>query len=92
MRTAPRACAAVLTEPLSTLFYLPPNPNVAYSAALMENAEKMFMTGKAPYPVERTLLTSGMVEAALQGQVERRYETAGLFWKLTCPAHMLFNG
>jgi len=54
------------TDPLSTLFYLPPNPNVTYSAALMENAEKMFMTGKAPYPVERTLLTSGMVEAALQ--------------------------
>lgn len=53
------------SDPLSTLFYLPPNPNVAYSAALMENAEKMFMTGKAPYPVERTLLTSGMVEAAL---------------------------
>jgi hypothetical protein len=53
-------------EPLSTLFYLPPNPNVTYSAALMENAEKMFMTGKAPYPVQRTLLTSGMVEAALQ--------------------------
>lgn len=52
-------------EPLSTLFYLPPNPNVTYSAALMENAEKMFLTGKAPYPVERTLLTSGMVEAAL---------------------------
>jgi hypothetical protein len=54
------------TEPLSTLFYLPPNPNVTYSAALMENAEKMFLSGKAPYPVERTLLTSGMVEAALQ--------------------------
>lgn len=53
------------TDPLSTLFYLPPNPNVTYSAALMENAEKMFMSGKAPYPVERTLLTSGMVEAAL---------------------------
>lgn len=53
------------SEPLSTLFYLPPNPNVTYSAALMENAEKMFMSGKAPYPVERTLLTSGLVEAAL---------------------------
>lgn len=50
---------------LSTLFYLPPNPNVAYSAALMENAEKMFVSGKAPYPVERTLLTSGLVEAGL---------------------------
>lgn len=53
-------------DPLSTLFYLPPTPNVTYSAALMENAEKMFLTGKAPYPVERTLLTSGMVEASLQ--------------------------
>ena len=53
-------------EPLSTCFYLPPTPNVVYSAALMNNAEKMFMTGKAPYPVERTLLTSGMVQSALQ--------------------------
>ena len=53
-------------EPLSTCFYLPPNPNVVYSAALMNNAEKMFMTGKAPYPIERTLLTSGMVQTALQ--------------------------
>ena len=46
-------------EPLSTLFYLPPNPNVVYSAALMSKAEEMFLTGKAPYPIERTLLTSG---------------------------------
>lgn len=53
-------------EPLSTLYYLPPNPNVVYSAALMANAEEMFVTGKAPYPVERTLLTSGMVQSALQ--------------------------
>jgi hypothetical protein len=52
-------------EPLSTLFYLPPNPNVVYSAALMWHAERMFLTGKADYPVERTLLTSGLVEAAL---------------------------
>lgn len=54
------------SEPLSTLFYLPPNPNVVYSAALMDNAEQMFLSGKAPYPVERTLLTSGLVEAGLQ--------------------------
>lgn len=53
-------------EPLSTLFYLPPNPNVVYSAALMHGAETMFMTGRAPYPVERTLLTSGLVEAGLK--------------------------
>ena len=33
-------------SPLSTLFYLPPNPNVAYSAALMSKAEALFLTGK----------------------------------------------
>jgi hypothetical protein len=53
-------------DPLSTLFYLPPVPNVTYSAALMAKAEEMFITGKAPYPVERTLLTGGIVEAGCQ--------------------------
>lgn len=53
-------------ELLSTLFYLPPNPNVVYSAALMSKVEQMFQTGKATYPVERTLLTSGLVEAGMQ--------------------------
>ncbi|MCB1089661.1 MAG: hypothetical protein KDM63_21655, partial [Verrucomicrobiae bacterium] len=52
-------------RPISTLFHLPPTPNVVYSAALMNNVEQMFLTGEAPYPVERTLLTSGLVEACL---------------------------
>ena len=59
-------------QPLSTMFYLPPNPNVVYSAALMDNAEQMFLTGKAPYPVERTMLTSGMVESALQSLTKQQ--------------------
>ena len=50
-------------EPLSTLFYLPPNPNVIYSAMLMSKAEEMFLTGRPPYPIERTLLTTGLVAA-----------------------------
>lgn len=54
------------TEPLSTLFYLPPNPNVVYSAALMSKVEETFSKGRAAYPVERTLLTSGLVAAATQ--------------------------
>jgi len=53
-------------EPFSTLFYLPPTPNVHYSAVLMSYVEAMFLTGKAQYPVERTLLTSGLLEAAIQ--------------------------
>lgn len=67
-------------EPLSTLFYLPTNPNVSYSAALMSNAEEMFITGKAPYPVERTLLTSGILAACLGslGNGQKRIETPHL--------------
>lgn len=67
-------------EPLSTLFYLPPNPNVVYSAALMAQAEEMFLTGKAPYPVERTLLTTGLVAAGMQSLAagQKRVETPHL--------------
>lgn len=61
-----------VAEPLSTLFYLPDNPNVVYSAALMSKAEEMFTTGKAPYPAERTLLTSGLTAAALQSLADNK--------------------
>jgi hypothetical protein len=61
-------------EPLSTLFYLPPNPNVTYSAALMSKAEETFLTGRSPYPIERTLLTTGLVAAGVtslgEGQIK----------------------
>lgn len=65
---------------LSVLFHLPPNPNVTYSAALMSKAEEMFVTGKAPYPVERTLLTSGVNEAGLKSLASggKRLETPQL--------------
>ena len=68
------------SEPLSTLFYLPPNPNVTYSAALMARVEEMFLTGRAAYPVERTLLTSGILAAALQSLADgqKRRETPHL--------------
>jgi len=53
-------------DPMSTLFYLPPTPNVVYSAALMSKVEETFLTGQASYPVERTLLTSGLVQSGIQ--------------------------
>ncbi len=79
------------TEPISTLFYLPPNPNVVYSAALMSKAEETFLTGKAPYPIERTLLTSGLVEAGMQSLGQgKKLETPHLDVRYTSPKESLF--
>jgi hypothetical protein len=79
-------------EPFSTLFYLPPNPNVTYSASLMSKAEEMFLTGVAPYPVERTLLTAGLVEAGMQSLTkdQKRLDTPHLTVKYTAPKESLF--
>jgi hypothetical protein len=54
----------------STQFLLTPDPNVTYSACLMHKAEQMFETGVAPYPVERTLLTSGILESCLTSKIQ----------------------
>jgi hypothetical protein len=79
-------------EPLSTLFYLPPNPNVVYSAALMSHAEDMFLSGKAAYPVERTLLTSGLVAAGLASLAaeSKRQETPHLAVRYEAPRDSTF--
>jgi hypothetical protein len=65
---------------LSTQFFLPPEPNVTYSACLVSKIEELFLTGRAPYPIERTLLTSGMLESCLDSkqQNSRRLETPHL--------------
>jgi hypothetical protein len=75
------------TEPLSTLFYLPPNPNVTYSAGLMARAEELFTTGTAPYPLERTLLTTGLVEAGMGSLADgqKRLDTPHLSIPYTGP-------
>lgn len=52
----------------STLFFLSPTPNVTYSACLVSKIEELFVTGKAPYPVERTLIVSGALESCLQSR------------------------
>lgn len=49
----------------STQFFLSPTPNVTYSACLVSKIEELFVTGKAPYPVERTLIVSGALESCL---------------------------
>ncbi len=78
--------------PLSTLFYLPPVPNVMYSAELMAKAEATFMTGKSPCPLERTLLTTGLVEACVQSasKEQARVETPHLAIEYQVTGESLF--
>jgi hypothetical protein len=56
-------------DPLSTQMYLPMPPArttlANFFSPLVNNVEQMFLTGKATYPVERTLLTSGLVIAGV---------------------------
>jgi hypothetical protein len=69
-----------LPRVVSTQFLLPPNPNVAYSGCLMRKVEEMLESGTAPYPVERTLLVSGILESCLDSKTQnhRRLETPHL--------------
>ena len=71
-------------EPLSTQMYLPMPPQrttlANFFSPQVNNVEEMFLSGKATYPIERTLLTSGLtaagVESLHKGQI--RIETPPL--------------
>jgi hypothetical protein len=64
----------------STQFLLTPDPNVTYSACLANKIEQMIMSGVAPYPVERTLLVSGILESCPESRLKdhARIETPHL--------------
>ena len=72
----------------STQFLLSPVPNVTYSACLVARIEEMFATGKAPYPVDRTLIVSGILEACLTSRLQgqKRLETPHLAVHYRAPA------
>jgi hypothetical protein len=77
---------------VSTQFLLTPVPNVTYSACLVSKIEEMFATGRAPYPVERTLLVSGMLESCLDSRLkgQTRLETPHLNVKYRPPVKSQF--
>jgi hypothetical protein len=77
---------------VSTQFFLPPAPNVAYSACLAAKIDQMFQSKSAAYPVERTLLTTGVLEACLQSRhrLNQRLETPQLAVKYQAPAESQF--
>src|SRR4051812_30058244 len=54
-------------QPFSTQMYLPMPPErtslANFFSPLVNNMEKMFLSGRATYPIERTLLTTGLTAA-----------------------------
>ena len=71
-------------EIFSTQMYLPMPPArtslANFFSPLVNNFEKMYLTGKATYPVERTLLTTGLTAAGVESlfRDQTRYETPHL--------------
>lgn len=76
----------------STQFLLTPDPNVTYSACLVHGIDQMFQTRVAPYPIERTLLTSGILESCLTSKVQghQRLETPHLNVAYQPPAQSVY--
>ncbi len=71
-------------KPWSTQMYLPmPDGRTTlatFFSPLVNNMEKLFLTGKAAYPIERTLLTTGLTAAGVESlhRNQERYETPHL--------------
>jgi hypothetical protein len=68
------------TKPAATQFYLQQPDPFAHFAYLLRAIDSMIQTGHASYPVERTLLTTGILDAVMISKSERnrRVETPHL--------------
>ena len=75
-------------KPQSCLFWLPPPPGAAFLEALASHVETFLATGKPPYPVERTQLTGGVLDYALESLASnsKRLETPDLDIRYDPPA------
>ena len=64
-------------KPLATQFYLQQPDPFAHFAYLLRAIDSLINTGQPPYPVERTLLTTGILDAIMTSKSEknRRVET-----------------
>jgi len=63
-------------EPFSVLMNLQNGRPHHHFGCLVKKIEELFETGRAPYPVERTLLTSGMLDLALESRFQGHKKVA----------------
>lgn len=80
------------SQPVSTLMWLQSGKPHRHFACLTMNIEKMFESGVATYPVERTLLTSATLDFALESRFQgyKRLETPELNIRYWVPKHSSF--
>ena len=64
------AYAARLNDAICACEVHLPNEPHAHFSYLSLNIEELFLTGKPPWPVERTLLTTGVLEALLDSRYQ----------------------
>ncbi len=74
-------------RPASCLFVQPGLPGLRAFDCLAQTLERFFETGRPPAPVERTLLTTGVLEAAMESHLRRgaRVETPDLDFGYPAP-------
>jgi hypothetical protein len=74
------ARTAAAADPVSCLFHAPAPPGAKHFDALVANIETLLETGRSPQPIERTLLTTGLLDALMESHRRRgeRIETPEL--------------
>lgn len=74
-------------EPESTLMWLENGKPYGHFACLVQMIEKMFESGRPTYPVERTLIVSGMLDFGLESRFQgyKRLRTPELDVKYQAP-------